>query len=121
MEPDALNSPSADDRKLAALLGPTTPLADVGFSARVLAALPAPRATRVEWRRRILCTLGALTGVAIALPSLPPWPYLARLGQQINQAYTEIPHHPQSALLFGGLALMIAFALFANDREKFRL
>lgn len=83
MEPADLNSsPDRDDAHLEALLRePAPPLADAGFSNRVLAALPPPNTdrsvalspTRATPWRGLLCAIGALAGVAVAFYGLG-WP-----------------------------------------------
>lgn len=61
--------PNPSEDPLEALLRETpTPLADDGFSLRVLTALPPPatKPRRLPGRRTIACSLGALTGLALA-------------------------------------------------------
>ncbi|HZP59697.1 MAG TPA: hypothetical protein VFB27_05180 [Opitutaceae bacterium] len=67
MESPDLN-PFGDDR-LDALLRtpPAAPLADDGFSARVLAALPPQKKRRQSWIRICVLTTAALAGLAVAL------------------------------------------------------
>ncbi len=80
MEPADVNPGARDDARLEALLRrPAPPLADDGFSARVLAALPPVRAAaagsakivrrheRAEW-------LGVWVGVVVALLGCFFWP-----------------------------------------------
>jgi len=61
----------SDDAELEKMLahGDGPPLPDDGFSLRVMATLPAPlvrRSTSFNIQRAILCTLGALAGLAIS-------------------------------------------------------
>jgi hypothetical protein len=80
MEPADLNSSHPDDARLEAWLrahSAAAPLPDDGFSARVLAALPARTqpalsanrfaARRTARRRLWLCLLGALAGMALGV------------------------------------------------------
>ena len=69
MEPNRLNSPDSDDPQLDAWLRantPLPPLADDGFSRRVLAALPA-REPRRSPLRLAACVVGAVAGTALVL------------------------------------------------------
>lgn len=68
MEPTDLNASSRDDQRLAAMLRDAQPaVADDGFSARVLAALPSPKPSTAAWRSRpLVCICGALVGSAFA-------------------------------------------------------
>ena len=83
MEPSDLNFPSSDDAQIEAWLRTSSrlpPLPDNGFSARVVAALPARRQNRRAW----LCAAGTVLGVAVAALGgafstdwssvLPNWP-----------------------------------------------
>jgi hypothetical protein len=64
MESSDLNRSSAGDAELEAWLRRGTPaLADDGFSARVVAALPPPRRSLL---RPLLCTAAGMLGIAIA-------------------------------------------------------
>ena len=97
------------------------PLADAGFTARVLAALPppAPKPHRFPSRRTIVCTLGALIGFGLAL---------ARSGLPRTSDFTAFSYLLQSSvvctaaslsdptvLTLGGLTL--ATLVFAYSRE----
>ncbi len=67
MEPANVNSPTPEDQQIAAWLRKdAAPLADDGFSLRVLAELPAPR-TRSSLRRWIWPTAGAVAGLAVVV------------------------------------------------------
>ena len=69
MEPSDLtpSSKMGDEAQLDALLRRAAPpLTDDGFSARVLAALPAAPEQRTSWRRSIFCLVGALAGCGFA-------------------------------------------------------
>jgi hypothetical protein len=66
MEPADLNSPP-DDRRLAGLLQQTSvPIADDGFSDRVLAALPAPPSAAPRLIPFVATATGGVIGVAYA-------------------------------------------------------
>ena len=73
MEPSDLKSSSPDDAQLEAWLrsrSAVPPVADEGFSARVLAALPPPAPRRVSSSLRgWLCLAGALIGAGVAWQS----------------------------------------------------
>lgn len=79
MEPAHLNSPRAEDAALAALLrSQSAEIPDDGFSARVLAALPAPAAhstpragARWPW---LAYLVGGGAGAAFAVSRASTWP-----------------------------------------------
>lgn len=67
MEPAELNPPEDDPRLEAWLRQPVAKLADDGFSARVIAALPPAREPRrVRGFRPLVCAIGALVGAGVA-------------------------------------------------------
>ena len=70
MEPADLNSSTNandDGTRLEAMLRGAAPaLPDDGFSARVLAALPAAEEQRTPWRRIAFCLGGAAAGCGVA-------------------------------------------------------
>src|SRR5258706_16248959 len=75
MEPTDLNSSANDDARLEALLRTaTSPLPDVGFSARVIAALPSERPRTRSWRRIGFCAAGAAMGCGLAIWRGASWP-----------------------------------------------
>ena len=62
-----MNPPPNDDARLAALVRQSAPeLADDGFSARVLTALPAREAVRRPRLRFVFCAAGAAAGIGFA-------------------------------------------------------
>ena len=66
MEPDDLNEFTKNDRRLEALLRQSSaPLADDGFSSRVLASLPSSTPRRSPYRLAA-CLIGAIAGLAVA-------------------------------------------------------
>ena len=117
MEPtDLKNDPPADAQLEAWLRAGATspPLPDDGFTRRVLASLPPPRATS---RRLMFCLAGASVGAAFALLNGRGWPGLAA-------GFAPVAHSLATAL--GplddprvGCALVVALAsvLFAFWRE----
>lgn len=74
MEPSDLNSPPspADDDVLENLLRRHSPpaLADDGFSARVLTALPSAPATRQQPPRLVIIVVAGLAGTALAVTGI---------------------------------------------------
>ena len=67
MEPDDLNEFAGNEPRLEALLRQSSaPLADDGFSSRVIASLPSRPARRSPYRLAA-CVVGALVGLAVAI------------------------------------------------------
>ena len=125
MEPADLNSsPDANgDARLEALLRrATTPLDDDGFSARVLAALPAPVKPRVPWQRILFCIAGALAGCGYAVwrgVSGPAFETgIARLGNTLADFGPSMTD-PRFVTAMGVTVLSLALAFRTELREKF--
>jgi len=81
-----MNPSSPDDDRLDAWLRqPGAPLADGGFSARVMAALPPRRPERFPWQRFLIPVAAAVAGLAIVAASgeleIGLNPLLAALGE----------------------------------------
>ena len=75
MESPKLTPDSPDDARIEAWLrmnSAAEPLADDGFSTRVLAALP-PRAAENQRRRAWLCIVGAVTGAVLTAAQGSRW------------------------------------------------
>jgi len=119
-----MNSPG--DPELDALLGRPAalpPLADDGFSRRVLAALPPPARARPRawWSRpAIVATLGGLAGLAYALAAGVEWPdahavigEVGAAGFAASQALAD----PQNGLVALALAAAAVIA-FLPERES---
>ncbi len=118
MEPEHLIPPSEDDSRLEALLRqPASPLPDHGFTARVLAALPPPRAPRSQ-ARMLAAVAGGLAGLLVALLSLGPTPDLtpdvAMLGQALL-ALGTLCFDPTVMLAVGVAAGSMVLVLWRNS------
>ena len=115
----------ADDPLEELLRKNSAPLADNGFSARVLAAIPPPplRQQAHPSRRLIACILGALTGLlwAFATSGLPNVRDLIAFGSQLttSMASVGISLSTPSVLLVGTLILVsLAFAFYRELISK---
>jgi len=115
-----MNTPSEDS--LEVLLSKNrVPIADDGFSARVLASLPppAPKPRVLPNRRVIACSLGALTGLAWGLvqSGLPRASDLAAFSSAFEASVIRIAAALADPwmLLLG--ALVLASLVFAYARE----
>lgn len=123
MEPADLNSTFAadDDRNLEALLRRTpAPLADNGFSSRVMAALPPPRRKRsIVSARAVLCSLGAAAGLALAWSNGASLGTLAAAKDQLHDAFTSARVGGDSTLLLVIAATVVSLlAAFPPRRPK---
>ena len=121
MEFSDLTPPHRDDVRLHELFREIAPLPDDGFSARVLAALPAPRSSRTPMLRAVAILIGAAAGLAsswqplVALASHPPELELVRHSlAQLGGSLSD-PH-----LLLGmalvATSMLYAFMTSARDR-----
>jgi hypothetical protein len=116
MEPADLTPLSPEDARLETLLGQNldAPLSDAGFSARVLAALPAPQRNRwLRWGPIAAPIAGALAGLAFALWQGARWNDLAATAAQLEQAAFLISDQLTDAGLI--LAVAIVAGLFAIE------
>ena len=82
-------SPSQDELIEAWLRQPRDPLADDGFSARVVRALPSRRQRAVP-KRAVACGLGLIAGTVLATVKLVSASDMPVAGQQWNQRAEEI-------------------------------
>jgi len=121
MEPTDLNNSSPDDAQLEAWYRANVsaaPLADDGFSRRVVAALPP--AQRADAKRRRFCLGGALIGVGVALGGLLSqhdlWFDLTALEPDFTHALTQLAD-PAVGLAFGITVISMWFVF----RPKLRL
>lgn len=96
MESPKLTPDSPDDARIEAWLrinSAAEPLADDGFSTRVLDALPPP-AAESQSRRTWLCIVGAASGAAIAAAEGSRWSDAARqltgLATEFRAAFTSV-------------------------------
>lgn len=118
MEPAHLTPPSEDDPRLEALLRqPVSPLPDHGFTARVLAALPPPRAPRSQVRV-LAAVAGGLAGLLVALLPLGPaadlTPAVATLGQALL-ALGTLCFDPTVLLAVGVASGSLVLVLWRNS------
>ena len=122
MEPADLNHPANDDARLEAMLRRAAPpLPDDGFSARVLAALPAPEAAAALWRRIAFCLAGAAAGYGFALWRGAAWPDLQLELEQFATALVNATSTLADPLLGAALvvtALSLLFAFQSELRER---
>ena len=97
------------------------PLADDGFSARVLAALPppAPKSRRVPGRRTIACSLGALTGFifTIAHSGLPRASELSAFGSLVQTSAVSAANSLSDPTVLAVGTLILTSLAFAYSRE----
>ena len=95
------------------------PLADDGFSQRVLTALPAPQQKSLQFKRRLVCAVGSAAGVAAAaigfIKSEDFEPALTALDHTLTLAFGQLVTGP--VVLALGLAILsLAFA-FRDQRR----
>ena len=117
MEPANLTPLPSDRDPLEAWLSaaaPVAPLPDEGFAARVLAALP-PSQSSFSWRRPLLYTTGALSGLAVAWwqggGGRDPMP-MSRWWNGISVQTVSLLGDPWWSLAFAG-AIVAAAVVFA--------
>ena len=123
MEPTNLNSSSPENNELEthyrALLS-AAPLRDDGFSARVLAALPAAGVRKFNNKRRLFCAAGLVAGLAVATTgAISTGDFSANipsLGHALASAGIELLTAP--VVLAFSLAL---FSLWYAFRDRMRL
>ncbi|HEX2853200.1 MAG TPA: hypothetical protein VHO24_08180 [Opitutaceae bacterium] len=114
MEPADLNSPSSHDRRLEQALSQSlAPLADDGFSARVLAALPEKKSAAPSILRYGLCLAGATLGATLAVKQAVSPEGLSGTTVQLNEALANasvLVTDPRAftALLITGVSLLFA-------------
>ena len=125
MEPADLNSPSAanDDARLQALLNQhAAPLADEGFSARVLASLPAaPAPSRARSPRFWVYLAGAIAGCGFALWQIGSWWEIqSDTAQAISRLSAALAawNDPTFVLALVVAALSLAVAFQAELRRR---
>ncbi len=121
MEPANLTPPDPDELDLLLRRDASLPpLADDGFSARVVAALPPPRRRTWLSRRVVLCLAGALAGAAFSLRSGVEWPTTAQMLGRIGDAAfgaSQFLANPVQFAIVVVVAASIAFA-FLSGRDR---
>jgi hypothetical protein len=113
MEPANMNAAPDRDSELEQMLrAANPPLADAGFSARVVAALPrkSPRSAG----RFAMCAAGAIVGVWFAMQRGASWTSVTNAGAEVGQtlaALAALAADPWTVLGFviTGLALVYVF------------
>jgi hypothetical protein len=112
MDPTRLNA--SDDARLEALLREhPAPLADDGFSARVVAALPRRRRSRAPW----CVALGALAGMAAAVAQIARGEPIAQAAADLSQGLAALGD-PLVLLAAIIAALAAAYALRSDRRVR---
>jgi hypothetical protein len=115
MEPTDLNPPSSDDERLQAMLRESSPpLADDGFSARVMVALPPEKHIPLLYVRLIVCALGALIGLVFTLKRGVSTESLTLAANQIFESMAQAGVGPGDsrivlAAMVTALSLLYAF------------
>ena len=117
---NTIPDPSEDPLEMLLRKNPE-PIADNGFSARVLAALPPPppKPRRLPNRRVIVCSLGGLVGLVWALvqSGLPRADDLAAFASTITTPMTRAAALFSDPTVIVLVALIIASLAFAYARE----
>ena len=116
MESPKLTPDSSDDARIEAWLrmnSPAEPLADEGFSTRVLTALP-PLAAESQRRRTWLCVAGAVTGAVLTAAQGSRWSEAARqltgLTTEFRAAFTPVADPSLAVgLVFATIALAFVY------------
>lgn len=124
MESPKLTPDSPDDARIEAWLrmnSAAEPLADDGFSARVLAALPPPPAIESRRRRTWLCIVGAVGGAVLTAVQGSKWSEAAGqftgLTTEFRAAFTPLAD-PSLALGLGLAAVTLAFVYRSELRAR---
>jgi hypothetical protein len=116
MEPTNLKPPSPPDDQIEAWLRTSSqlpPLPDDGFSARVVAALPARRQNRRAW----LCVAGAVVGVVIAALG---GAFSTEVFTQWQASSAEIGRLLLDPMLFTALVIAALSAFYALKSDELR-
>jgi hypothetical protein len=123
MEPTNLNPSAGPDAEIEALLrGGHAALTDNGFSARVVAALPAKaRAhhTRLRW-----CAAGTITGVLVALASGASFTDFEKSVLELEAnlaALVPMVADPSFAIALGVAVVSLGFAFWPAGRKALGL
>lgn len=123
MESPKLTPDLSDDARIEAWLrinSPAEPLADDGFSTRVLAALPPP-ASESQRRRTWLCIVGAVTGAVLTAAQGSRWSDAARqltgLTTEFRAAFTPV-FDPSFAVGIVFAAAALAFVYWRELRAR---
>jgi hypothetical protein len=125
MEPHDLNSLPSDDAQLEAWLRASSslpPIADHGFTARVIATLPAPAAQR-STRRTWFCLAGAFVGLVVAGLKISSGPdFTANVPAITPDAALALKQlaDPSFLLAMGVTAASLMFAFWPDVRRLMR-
>ena len=122
MEPANLNPPPDrdDDARLEAMLREPIPLlADDGFSARVLRALPPPPPAPALWPRVSLCAVSAALGILVAFVGAAPWVNLNENWASVHAAFAPVGARLSEPAVLAALVVALASVVYAL-RPSFR-
>lgn len=121
MEPANLNPlPDPDDARLEAMLREPIPLlADDGFSARVLRALPPPTPAPALWPRVPLCAVSAALGILVAFVGAAPWVNLNENWTSVQAAFAPVGAWLSEPAVLAALVVALASVVYAL-RPSFR-
>jgi hypothetical protein len=118
MESPDLNSLSSDDERLQAmLLEGSPPLADNGFSARVMRALPPETQTFAPYARVVVCVLSALLGVVFVWAQGVSLESLTLAANRISEALTPAGASLGDSRIIFALAVTVLSLLYAFHRQ----
>jgi hypothetical protein len=118
MEPANMKAaPDHDSELEQMLLAANPPLADGGFSTRVVAALP--RKSQRSAGRFAMCAAGAVVGVAFAIQRGASWTTVTNAGTEVGQALASLAALAADpwtvlGLVITGLALVYVFRPIAR-------
>lgn len=113
MEPANLN-PNPDDELEAFLRLAPAPLADHGFSARVVAALPAP--SRRHSSRMWLCIAGGVTGSIVAVIRGASWRAVTESSDELRRAFASLSGLANEPWCVLAVVISVAAAIYVLRR-----
>jgi hypothetical protein len=118
MESTDLNSPTSDDERLQAMLRESSPpLADDGFSTRVIAALPPEKQTFVLYARLAVCALGASIGLVFTWKRGVSTESLILAANQILESVAQTGMGLGDSRIVAALAVTALSLLYAFKRQ----
>jgi len=116
-----MNALPDDDQRLKELLARVSPsLSDNGFSARVLAALPAKAAAQTFPTRFAVCFIGALAGLALAWNKGVTPDALELAADQLRGSFTRVSPRlmdPAVLVAFAVASLSLLYAFKGDQRN----